>query len=563
MAKAKDLTPKRQLFAEKIIAGLNPSEAYRAAGYSCARMSDNAVAVEAQKLLANPNISLMIEQGRKAAAEAVQWTLDKAVERTLRVKDQAYDEIDRYGFVEKSPGPKAFFDSIDRLNKYTGVEREIDAPDGELGFPVIDTASVIPGCYADEWRAIMRHDFGEFVNESGRGSVKSSMFSLAGPMIMLKFPTACGVAFRRVNNTLRDSVYASIIQAITRAGMEHLFEWGVSPMHITLRATGQVILFRGLDDEDKAKSLTLQNPEHKIMFAFWEEFDQQRGMRSVRKVEQTIKRGVDRFWTFRAFNTPTNENHWAHAYALQREESGEAWVGRQNYLDVPREFLGEEFYADAEALKEIDPEAYENEYLGKCTGRKGKVFLNLERREITQEERDGFKWIRCGIDWGFVTDPWVFLQLAYDRKTKTVYILQEDYALRLSDEQTAKRVKKRLSEVAENGESAFYPRAPRNRLYADIAEQKAIANYRACGLDCVGAKKWQGSVEQGLRWMQTRTRIVIDKRCALAWHEFSAYDYETDPDGNVIEDAYPDKDNHTIDAARYTLSTLIANKKEV
>ncbi len=135
--------------------------------------------------------------------------------------------------------------------------------------------------------------------------------------------------------------------------------------------------------------------------------------------------------------------------------------------------------------------------------------------------------------------------------------------LRLSDEKTAGRVRKRLTTFNDKGEEEFYPRAPRNKIYADNADQKAVASYRACGLDCAAALKWPGSVEQGIKWMQTRFKIVIDKDCPLTWHEFSAYDYEADPDGLPIEDAYPDKDNHTIDAGRYALSPLIAKKKEV
>ncbi len=159
-----------------------------------------------------------------------------------------------------------------------------------------------------------------------------------------------------------------------------------------------MILFRGLDDPEKAKSLTLSNPDMYFGFAVWEEFDQIRGLQNMRKVQQTVKRGgAPHFWTFRMFNTPANDAHWAHQYTLQQEERGDALVARFTYRDIPRDFLGEEFHADADALEEIDPEAHANEYMGICTGRKGKVFTNLERREITKEEREGFKWIRCGV----------------------------------------------------------------------------------------------------------------------------------------------------------------------
>lgn len=437
-------------------------------------------------------------------------------------------------------------------------EEQIEAGDA---YTLVDTASVVPGAYSDIWRDIMAGGHSEYIGESGRGSLKTTILLATAPIVlMLKDPKLCGVAFRRVGNTLRDSIYAAFCAAIERLGLGDEFECRVSPMMVRRKSTGQVVLFRGLDDEQKAKSLQLPHPDMYLGFACWEEFDQFRGEKQVRTVQQTIKRGqAPHFWTFRAFNTPVNDQHWAHKYTERQEERGEALVIRATYLDVPREFLGEEFHAEAEALKEIDEDAYNNEYMGKCTGRKGKVFLNLTRRDITQEERDGFAWQRCGIDWGYVSDPWVIVRVAYDRKHKRVFVWAEDKGLRLSDEQSAERARKLLAD----DDGGFSRNLPANRCIADCAERKAIATWRACGIECVAVRKWKGSVEQGLKWLQTRQEIVIDRNCPLAWSEFSAYDYETDDDGQPIEGAYPDKDNHTIDAVRYALSELITNKKEV
>lgn len=465
--------------------------------------------------------------------------------------------------MEAANGDVRAYEALSRnMGALDDAEREDAAAlPSSAGFPLLDTASLVPGAWSDAWRDIMAHGHDEYIGESGRGSLKSTVLGgLAPVMLMLRDPKMCGVAFRQVANTMRDSVLATLSSAIRRLGVEDQFEVTVSPMRITRPSTGQCILFRGLDDPEKAKSLQLEDPGMYIGFAIWEEFDQFRGMTQVRKVQQTVKRGgAPRFWTFRMFNTPQNDAHWAHAYARQAEESGAALVCRASYLDVPRDFLGEAFWAEAEALREIDPDAYANEYLGKATGRRGRVFLNLERREVTQEERDGLKWVRCGVDWGYAVDPWVFVRVGYDSRTKTAYVLDERYGLRLSNERSAAVVRDALKEP----DGSFLPRAPKNRVFADSAEPKSIASYRESGLDCHPARKWPGSVEAGIRWMQERRRIVVDKSCKLAWQEFSAYDYEADRDGEPIEDAYPDRDNHAIDAVRYALSALVAKRKEV
>lgn len=435
------------------------------------------------------------------------------------------------------------------------------------GFPLIDTASLVPGCYADAWRDIMEHRHAEYIGESGRGSLKSTVLLSEAPvMLMLRDPRLCGVAFRRVGNTIRDSIFASLVSAIRRMGLEDEFEWTVSPMEIRRPATGQVVKFRGLDDEEKAKSLTLDSPDLYIGFACWEEFDQQKGERAVRRVEQTIKRGAaPMFWTFRAFNTPADPEHWAHLYAKRMEESGEALVLRQTYLDVPPEFLGEEFFKDAERLKAVSEEAYRNEYLGEAVGLTGRVFANVEAQEIAPEDVAAMKWVRRGIDWGFANDPFVWLTVGYDRKTATLYIADEVFSTGTLDADNVRAVKERMAERDASGAAMrradgsplFKRHRPENECRADAAAPKDIATWRSLGVECVPASK-RVPVADGIRWLARRRRIVIDRgRCPLAYQEFTRYRALEDEEGRFL--GFPDKDNHAIDAVRYAAFDLIAD----
>ncbi len=194
----------------------------------------------ASELESNGEVKGRLASLQKAAADEAQWSLEVAIERTKRINDKAYEEVDLFGFVEKSPGPKAFFDSVDRLNKYCGIDKQIDLGGSGSDFPIIDTASQIPGCYADLWRDIMSGRHSEYIGESGRGSAKSTVLGGIAPiMLILKDPRLCGVAFRQVANTLRDSIFATMVASIYRLGVEDLFEWTVSPMLIKRKDTGQ------------------------------------------------------------------------------------------------------------------------------------------------------------------------------------------------------------------------------------------------------------------------------------------------------------------------------------
>ena len=123
------LTPKQNKFANAIIAGASPVEAYREAGYS-QRMSKAAQAVAAQKLLHHPNISVMIEEGKTEAARMAVWSREKAIERLQAVNDAAYTRIMNKGAESRLERAEAltFMESLDRLNGLCNVAAEsVDA----------------------------------------------------------------------------------------------------------------------------------------------------------------------------------------------------------------------------------------------------------------------------------------------------------------------------------------------------------------------------------------------------------------------------------------------------
>ena len=87
----------------------------------------------------------------------------------------------------------------------------------------------------------------------------------------------------------------------------------------------------------------------------------------------------------------------------------------------------------------------------------------------------------------------------------------------------------------------------------DSAEPKSIAEMRGYGLNVIAAKKGPDSVDYGIQYLQRLSKIYIDKRRAPnTYREFVGYEYERNREGEFIS-AYPDKDNHTIDAVRYGL----------
>ncbi len=115
--------------------------------------------------------------------------------------------------------------------------------------------------------------------------------------------------------------------------------------------------------------------------------------------------------------------------------------------------------------------------------------------------------------------------------------MDEIYQVKLSNAEMIRRIKKKDGLNKQN--------------IADSSEPKSVAELREGGINIIGAKKGQGSVEYGEKWLDDLEEIVIDpRRTPNLAREFESIDYQVDKDGNIIP-RLSDEDNHTIDATRY------------
>jgi len=395
-------------------------------------------------------------------------------------------------------------------------------------------SDLISPAFVDSHRAVKSGAINELVEKGGRGGAKSSYISVEIILLMLQHPSCHAVVMRKVGNTLRSSVYAQMCWAISSLGLTSRFKCTVSPMECTYIPTGQKILFFGLDDPGKLKSIKV--PFGYIGIGWFEELDQFDGPEQVRNVEQSLFRGGSFSFCFKSFNPPAMARNWANRYALESKLG--RMVHHSTYLTTPAEWLGPRFVADAEHLKATNETAYRHEYMGEVVGSGTAVFENLQLRSITEDEIKNFDRITSGVDWGWWPDPWAFNRMHYDAAHKTLYLFDELTKHRTSNKDTGKLVMDRI----ERDEVVI----------ADSSEEKSVSDYRSMGISCRGAEKGPGSVNYSMKWLQSLVRIVIDpERCPDTAKEFSEYEYERDTKTGEILQGYPDLNNHHIDAVRY------------
>lgn len=377
----------------------------------------------------------------------------------------------------------------------------------------------------------------EYVFEGGRGGLKSSFVAFKIIELIKNNPQMHACITRQVAGTLKDSVYANMKWAINELGLMEEFECKVSPLEIKYIKTGQTIYFRGLDDETKLKSI---KPEFGYIGILWkEEKDQMKGDAQERSVNQSVLRGGDESYDFSSYNPPKSKSNWVNRIKLV--PNPKRVIHHSSYLEAPAEWLGQKFIDDAAHLKEINPEAYEHEYLGVPNGDGGNVFEYLEIRDITDEEISHMDRIFAGVDYGWYPDAFCYLRTYYDSAREKIYLIDELYVNKWSNSKTADWIKKK-------GYDDY-------TMICDSAEPKSVNDFRDAGLPARGAIKGPGSIEYGFKFLQTKTLVIDPKRTPNAYKEITEYEYDRDKEGNVIS-GYPDGNDHAISALRYAYEPL-------
>ena len=531
-----NLTPKQEAFAlEYIKNGGNASDAARKAGYS-----NGIVRNATKKLLEKGCISAYIAEKQSLIEKQKGTDIMSLAEIQQRRSMIARGELtDSFGFAP---------DFSDQLKSMNDLEKTLKIKQEQEEKKAAEEAARnakeyhmdlynIPDCFHGVIRDIRDREHMEYGFKGGRGSTKSTTVAMTIVELMKNNHDIHAVVCRKVGNTIKDSVYNKIKWAIGKQEFTEEFDSKLSPMEITLKSTGQKIYFRGADDPDKIKSI---NPEFGYIGILWfEELDQFAGPEEIRKIEQSAIRGGDLAWIFKSFNPPKTMNNWANKYVLEPKEN--RIVHSSTYLDVPSEWLGQPFIDEAEHLKEVNPNAYEHEYIGIANGNGGNVFEYLEIRDITDEEISHMDRVFAGVDYGWYPDSFCYLRTYYDSAREKIYLIDELYVNKWSNSKTADWIKKK-------GYDDY-------TMICDSAEPKSVNDFRDAGLPARGAIKGPGSIEYGFKFLQTKTLVIDPKRTPNAYKEITEYEYDRDKEGNVIS-GYPDGNDHAISALRYAYEPL-------
>lgn len=401
----------------------------------------------------------------------------------------------------------------------------------------IRLSGLIGPSFFDAYRAARGGEYRELWLSGGRGSLKSSFCSLLIVLELLRDEKASAVVYRKVAATLRESVYAQMLWAIDKLGLTELFESGLSPLEIRNRRTGQRILFRGADRPEKSKGIKLQDGYFRCLW--FEELSEFDGMDDVRSIKASVLRSQSPSLTLYTYNPPVSPRCWVCEEALA-ERPGR-YRHHSDYRTVPPSWLGADFLCEAEALKNTNERAYRHMYLGQSVGSGARVFDNLTVRAMRRSELHTADRFLNGLDFGFSGDPDALTRCFYAPSRRALYVVGERYGAGNPIDALAAQCKALCG-----GEV----------VRCDSEDPRMIAELRGRGVQAVAARKGPGSVEHGVRWLQSLGEIIIDPaRCPNAAREFSQYEYRRDKGGAVLTELCG-RGDHSIDSVRYAVEPL-------
>lgn len=375
----------------------------------------------------------------------------------------------------------------------------------------------------------------QFVQIYYGGSSSGKSYFLAQKIVLDNIGGVNWLVCRNVANTLRNSSFNEITKAISNMGLMPYYRISKAAMTITCTLNNRQILFAGLDDSEKIKSVTpIDSVLHRVFIEEATEIKREAYKQLTKRL-----RGKSEFskCVILAFN-PILRSHW-----IYKEFFGQ-WEDNKNSYEDDKISILKTTYKDNLFLTEDDRKQLEDEtdeyyyqvYSLGNFGILGHVIFKKWRVEDLSEKIPQFDRIYCGCDFGFASDPNALIKVHLDKTRKKIYVFDEWYQAGMTDDE--------LLRVCTGFVGDQY-------VTCDSAEPKTINFLANSGIKAVAAVKGPDSINRGIRWLQDY-EIIIDVRCQNFKNEIEQYHWQQDKNGNAM--AKPaDLNNHLLDALRYAL----------
>ena len=335
---------------------------------------------------------------------------------------------------------------------------------------------------------------------------------------------------RKVNKTLKRSVFTLFKNIIKRWGLYNEFEFNNTDLTITYKANGSQLLFTGMDDPEKLKSI-------EGITGIWMEEATESTQEDFEQLDLRLRGETKYPKQIILTLNPISEQHWIKRVFFDNPISG-AFTLHSTYLD--NAFIDSDYKMVMENKRKTNPRYYNIYALGNWGTADGLVFNNVTQRLIRPDEIAGLECVQ-GLDFGYTNDPTAFHQSYIDLKNKRIFVYDGFYEKGMSNAQIATAIKEM--------------KAHKHMTTADSSEPKSIDYIKGKDVRIQGAMKGKDSVNAGIDFL-SEFEIVVNSHLSHFMTEFLNYAWKVDKKTGKSTNQPIDEFNHFIDALRYSVEHL-------
>jgi phage terminase large subunit len=336
---------------------------------------------------------------------------------------------------------------------------------------------------------------------------------------------------RKFASTLKHSVIALTRRILSDWGLTELYTENKSDQVFTFTHNGSQLIFKGLDDTEKIKSIA-------GITRIWMEEANEFTQDDFNQLNLRL-RGRENLQMTLTFN-PIDENHWIkRVFFDSKEYDDSTTIIKTTYRD--NRFIDDVYTQELERYQRIDPNYHRIYALGEWgVIDEARIFQNWPFHDFPADFG-----VIYGLDFGYSQDPTAVVRTVWNEDR--VFIDEVIYQTGLTNADIARLIK----QDGYHGEPVI----------CDSAEPKSIEDLKRMGIRALPADKTKGSINAGIDFLK-RHPVYISPRSRNIERENLHYRWKKDKKGNfqpVPEDAH----NHGVDATRYAFSLGLHDRKAV
>ena len=248
------------------------------------------------------------------------------------------------------------------------------------------------------WNKVIRN-FKRSIQIIYGGSSSGKSYAIAQRVVLDTLKGRNTLVIRKTSNSLKSSCFNEIISKISDFGLMSIFKISIGDFVITCTRNNKQIIFKGLDDPEKIKSI---KPISGVITDIWIEEATQVSYDDFQLLKTRL-RGETKFVKriTMSFN-PIIKTHWIYKQFFEGFWQDDKQFVQDDTLSILKTTYKDNSFLTQDDIQRLEAETdpyYRNVYLmGNWGVLAGAVFNNYEVKDF---DPDSFANYRYGLDWGF------------------------------------------------------------------------------------------------------------------------------------------------------------------